>query len=173
MKIVRIYLQKDFVKMAAKVLETGKENIKFVIVGATPSTYLDEVKAEIRCRGIEEYVDIVPVTKEVNKYYLASDICVCSSYEESAPMVILEAMAFKRNIVSTNVFGIPELVRDKREALLCEPGDAECMANHIVHILDNPELAERMVYNAYYHVKKDFTIDNMLDQYENLFKQIL
>ena len=48
-------------------------------------------------------------------------------------------MAFALPIVSTNVHGIPEIVRTGREAMLVPPGDSAALAAAIQGLLAAPE----------------------------------
>jgi glycosyltransferase involved in cell wall biosynthesis len=160
--------QKIFVEAAKKIIENGYEETKFFIVGAKPSTYLDELKIYISNNNLNENIEIIPVCDDIFQYYRASDIFVCASYEESSPQVILEAMSFRLPIVSTNVFGIPELVRNNQEALLCNPGDAQAISRNIQNIIDDERLTEKLVQNAYYRVKTKFTFELMIKSYNKL-----
>ena len=49
---------------------------------------------------------------EVQKQLLAATALVLPSFAEGLPVVIMEAMALRRPVISTFVAGIPELVRD-------------------------------------------------------------
>jgi D-inositol-3-phosphate glycosyltransferase len=49
-----------------------------------------------------------------------ADLLVCASDVESLPRVILEAMAFGTPVLSTRVFGVPELIEDGSTGYLCE-----------------------------------------------------
>ena len=59
-------------------------------------------------------------------------------------MSVIEAMALGLPVVSTNVGGIPYLISNEENGLLVEPGDAEAMANAIIRLIENPELAENL-----------------------------
>lgn len=83
----------------------------------------------------------VPETATPADYYGAADLFVCSSYEESFPRVILEAMAFHLPIVSAGVHGVPEMARAGREALLVPPGDPAALASAIIGLLAEPSRA--------------------------------
>jgi glycosyltransferase involved in cell wall biosynthesis len=48
-----------------------------------------------------------------------ADLLVCASDVESLPRVILEAMAFGTPVLSTRVYGVPELIEDGRTGYLC------------------------------------------------------
>jgi glycosyltransferase involved in cell wall biosynthesis len=57
---------------------------------------------------------------------------------------VLEAAAFGLPVVSTDVGGIPSLLRDGEEALLVPEGDAEAMAGAVRRLLEEPGLAGRL-----------------------------
>jgi len=68
--------------------------------------------------------------------------------------VIVEAFCRARPVVATRVGGIPDLVEHDRNGLLVEPGDAQALADAIVRILSDRELAERLSAGA--HASADF-----------------
>ncbi len=99
---------------------------RYLLVGARPGAYLDSLRQEIALRGLTT-VELVDETPAAYDFYQLSDICVCSSFEESFPRVLMEAAAFGRPIVSTQVNGVPELLGPD-DAWLVPPGDAPALA---------------------------------------------
>lgn len=99
---------------------------------------------------------IIPETGEVYPYYGAADLFVCSSYEESFPRVVLEAMAFAVPIVSTSVHGIPEMVRADHEALLVPAGDSAAMATALQRLLASPATGRALAHQARTRVAAEF-----------------
>src|SRR5205807_1098894 len=106
----------------------------FLMLGARESPYLDLLRAQLETirktdtRLVEERPDVFD-------FYRLTDIFVCASFQESFPRVILEAMAFKLSIVTTDVFGIPEIVENDGEALLVHAGDPLHMAQSIENLV--------------------------------------
>jgi glycosyltransferase involved in cell wall biosynthesis len=68
---------------------------------------------------------------------------VCSRYEVFS-YTAAEAMAYGCPLIATAVGGLTEIVRDDHNGLLCEPGDADDLAQRILTLLRNPELAARL-----------------------------
>lgn len=165
--------QKIFAQAAKLLLERYEGRLKFLIVGAKDCAYLTELRLYITENHLEADVEIIPACDNVRifDYYAVSDYFVCASYEESAPQVILEAMAFELPIVSTNVFGIPEQIRNGAEALLVEPGSPDAIAEGLLTLLKNPALAMRLADNGKYRLKSKFTKELMLQQYDQLFQE--
>ena len=98
-----------------------ERKIEFLLVGAREDSFLQSLKAAVAHAGLQN-VRFVPETRENYDFHRLADILVCTSFEESSPRALLEAGAFGTPIVSTDVFGIPEMLTG-REALLVEPGD--------------------------------------------------
>ena len=59
---------------------------------------------------------------------LAARALVLPSFAEGLPVVIMEAMALRRPVITTYVAGIPELVRDGENGWLVPAGDVEALA---------------------------------------------
>jgi glycosyltransferase involved in cell wall biosynthesis len=95
---------------------------RFVMVGARPGIYLDLLMRDLVRLGLPN-VTLVPETREVFDFFIAADQFVCTSYEESFPRVVMEAMAFRTPIVSTDVHGIAEMIGQRQHGYLVAPGD--------------------------------------------------
>lgn len=120
---------------------------EFLLVGGR-TTFFDGVVAELVTQLNRPNLRIVPETATPYAYYGAADLFVCSSYEESFPRVLLEAMAFHLPIVSTGVHGVPEIARAEQEAVLVVPGDTSALCDAMVRVLREPELAARLAAAA-------------------------
>jgi glycosyltransferase involved in cell wall biosynthesis len=62
--------------------------------------------------------------------------------------VIIEAFCRARPVVASRVGGIPDLVVHDVNGLLVEPGDTEGLANALVRVLSDRDLAQRLAMNA-------------------------
>lgn len=125
----------------------------FLIVGVKPGTdpYVDLLRHTIAAQGLAN-VHLIESSSDPYRYFKAADICVCSSLEEALPRVVMEAAAFGRAIVTTDVDGIPELVGPD-EAWFAPPGDAELLADalaramraHLAGDRSRPERARELI----------------------------
>lgn len=73
-----------------------------------------------------------------------TDVFVMSSILEGQPLGLVEAMAYGCPIVTTSVGGIPELIEDGVNGLLCPPGDVDALASAIRTVVGDPALRERL-----------------------------
>ncbi len=102
-------------------LHPGKK-IQWVMVGARAGLYMESLTEDIQLMGLHD-VKIFPETPDIYDFYRLADILVCTSFEESFPRVLLEAMVFGPRIVSTDVNGIAEMLTNTDEAHLVPAGD--------------------------------------------------
>src|SRR5690606_13974896 len=78
----------------------------------------------------------------------AARVVVLPSRSENFPLVVLEALAAGAPLVATRVGGIPEAVRDGREALLVPPDDPAALAGALARVLADPALRARLAAAA-------------------------
>ncbi len=102
----------------------------------------------------------VPYQEMPYLYPLAS-VFILPSYSESFPMTILEAMASGLPVVASRVGGIPEMIRDRQDGILFEPGNPLMMAESILRILSDKTLSDRTGDNARIRTENDFSATRM------------
>jgi len=73
---------------------------------------------------------------EVRDLLLASRALILTSFAEGLPVVLMEAMALRRPVLSTCIAGVPELVADGESGWLFPAGDVGAIADAIVRCLD-------------------------------------
>ena len=83
-----------------------------------------------------------------------STVLVLPSRSEGMGRVIVEAFCRGRGVVASRVGGIPDLVQDGRNGLLVTPGDTGALADALVRVLSERELAEQLGAGA--HASADF-----------------
>jgi glycosyltransferase involved in cell wall biosynthesis len=83
---------------------------------------------------------------------------------EGQPLVVLEAMAAGLAIVATHWRGIPDTVRDDREALLVDVGDAGALADALERLATEPELRERLSRAARARYEERFVPERLDDE---------
>lgn len=96
----------------------------------------------------------------INQLYHKADVMINSSLVDNMPISILEALACKVPVVSTNVGGVPFLVKHDETALLVPPQEPQEIAKAIELILTNPEKTKKMVETGY-EVVQQYSWDNV------------
>jgi glycosyltransferase involved in cell wall biosynthesis len=75
------------------------------------------------------------VVADTYGWYLMADALVSASDVESLPRSVLEAMAFEVPVLAASVYGLPELVDDGVNGLLCMPRDVDALVEGLRRLL--------------------------------------
>jgi glycosyltransferase involved in cell wall biosynthesis len=144
---------------------------RFVMLGGGASTF-DESLADLRAQLDRPNLIVHPSTPDYFPYYAAADLFVCSTYEESSPRVILEAMACGTPIISSDVHGIPELVRSPEEATLVPAGDTLALCDAMSAALASPATARAQAARARRRVEAEFSATRVLPRHLALAAEV-
>jgi glycosyltransferase involved in cell wall biosynthesis len=85
---------------------------------------------------------------QIARHYAENDIYVQTSNIDNMPTSILEAFASGVPVVSTRAGGVPAIVTDGVDGLLAPLDDERAIAAHILRLLDDPALAQRLARAA-------------------------
>ena len=80
----------------------------------------------------------------IRDFYAAADVFCLPSFAEGLPVVLMEAMAMELPCVTTQIAGIPELIRNGVDGLLVPPSDVDALVNALARLMDHAELRERL-----------------------------
>jgi colanic acid/amylovoran biosynthesis glycosyltransferase len=110
--------------------------------------------------------------EEVRRHILQARALVLPSFAEGLPVVIMEAMALHRPVISTYIAGIPELVRDGEHGWLVPSGDVDALTRAIKVCLETPlEALRRMSDAAFRQVLKYHDVELESGKLAKLIKE--
>ncbi len=111
--------------------------------------------------------------KDIPGVLLALDMLILPSHVEGAPNIVLEAMASGVPIVATAVSGTPELMRDGIEGVLVRDWDSRALVESVIRVASDPVARQKMSVAGRRRVAEKFTLDAMLDSYEEMFETVV
>jgi glycosyltransferase involved in cell wall biosynthesis len=168
----------DFFLQAAKRVVNIFPDSKFIIVGGaffeTDRVYQSELKKLASNLSLSNHVIFTGFRNDVARVMAGMDIVVLPSVIDDAfPRAPLEAMALAKPVVATKVGGVPEAVIDKVTGLLVSPRDSDLLANAIITLLDNSDLASKMGIAGRNRVEQLFDADKKQQEIEQLFMEVI
>ena len=125
-----------------------KDHVRFhcILPGAViDQRYYEEIKKLIRTHGLEQDITVpgpVPFSQMLRLYSEAS-VMVITSFHETAPLIISEAMAGGTPVIASRVSGIPYMVSEGKSGLLIDPRDPKEIADKIRIMLDDRSLRKK------------------------------
>lgn len=156
---------------AARLL--AARSITFELVLAGDGEMRGQIEALIARHGLQQQVRITGwiSSAQVREEILAARALVLPSFAEGLPVVIMEAMALRRPVLTTYVAGIPELVRPAENGWLFPAGAVDELAAAMADCLAQPaETLQRMGEAARQRVLQRHDIDTEAARLASYFK---
>jgi colanic acid/amylovoran biosynthesis glycosyltransferase len=149
-----------------RLMRSEGRNVTCRIIGAGEEEA--QLRAQIKDDGLQDCVHLegprpqAEIIALMRKAAVLACPCVVGSdgNRDGLPTVLLEAMAVGLPVISTNVVGIPELVRNDDTGLLVGEADTEALAAAMARILDDTDLRQTLSKQARSLIEQDFDIIN-------------
>ena len=103
----------------------------------------------------------------------AMDVFCLPSLWEGLPIALLEAMAMEKAIVATAVDGTKEIIMNNQNGLIVPPQNSDALADAILFLLNNKELAAKLGEQARQTVATKFDVEQMTRQTEDIYLDVL
>ena len=161
---------------AAAIVRSRIPAARFVIVGETnpmDRDYLRELQEHAARCGVPDHVTFTGLRSDVPAMLASFTVSVMPSLNEALSNVVLESMAAGAPTVATRVGGTPEAVVDGVTGILVPPADSAALADAIVHVLSNPQLAAHLGCAARAHIADHFSVRRMVRATEDLYTDLL
>lgn len=133
--------------------------------GLRPAGFLVD-HPQLECLGPVPY-------KDMPALYQTADVLLFPTVREGFGLAAAEAMACGLPVVATDCSSLPELIDEGKGGFLCPRGDVDAFASKILILAENPQLRREMGEYNRAKVEKMFTLERMVNQYKELFEEIL
>jgi N-acetyl-alpha-D-glucosaminyl L-malate synthase BshA len=160
---------RDVVRIFAQVQKAVASAL--VMVGDGPDRVVAEEEA--RVLGVTDSVFFLGRLDAVAPLLAGADLFLLPSQSESFGLSALEALASGTPVIATNAGGLREVIRDGETGVLCPVGDVDAMASAAIDILRDRARWETMGRAAAADARDRFDIDQILAQYESLYRDAL
>jgi len=144
------------------------ENIEVFMVGRTLDNeesrgFHKKIMKELKLNTSIQLLGQISREKIVEVVAMA-DLFICSSRDEVFPLTILEAMSVGKPVISTDVGGVSEMIRNNEDGIIVPNKDSKALTEKIMFLYDNRQELRRLGENAYKRFYDNFTIEKMGDK---------
>ncbi len=135
--------------------------------------YKLEIEQLARDLGISSLVEFRGIQRDVPAVLRELDLLVlATTTEEAFGRVIIEAQAAGVPVVATRVGGVVDIVEDGKTGLLVPPEDSRALAEAMVTICRDPELAYQLSLAARKKVEKEFARERMVSETFKVYREL-
>jgi len=144
---------------------------RFFIIGE--GRLMAELQALADSLGINRALTLTGFRRDVGAFYQIADLFVMSSVQEGLGTAVLDALALGTPVVAADAGGLPEIIKDGETGRLVPAADPLALADGIVSMLIHNEEARRMAARGRAAVRKQFSMDAMVDNNLAVYHRIL
>lgn len=125
----------DLILSAASFLKSNGLNFKLIFVGDGEDR--KKIVKTIKHLELELYIDITGFVphNNVSTYLNAADLCVVASHREGWSLAMLEILACGKPLVSTDISGAKDMIKNGKNGYIVKQRDARLFANAILNAL--------------------------------------
>jgi len=162
----------DILLRTAALLAEKSYACRFVIAGQGKGELYDSLLALRKELGLEEYVIFLGFIDDAAGFLAGIDLFLSTSISEGLPLSAIQAMVAELPLVVPRCGGYEELITDRDNGCLVEPGNPKAFAQTIEQVIDDVELRNRIAANARQHAIKTFALEEMLGAYEKVYDRV-
>ena len=165
-----------FIKAMARISRTVPR-LKIWIVGDAPASkeaYKEEVQVLVRRLGLWHCTEFLGTQRDIPGILAHLDLVVlATTTHEAFGRVVVEAQASGVPVVATKVGGVIDIIEDGKNGLLVPPADHKSMADAIMRIYEDTQLAQTLAENAYVKIKEKYTVELMVKNTLDVYRDAL
>jgi glycosyltransferase involved in cell wall biosynthesis len=136
-------------------------------------SYQRELERAAERAGVRDRVVFAGARDDAGPLLAEIDVLALPSWTEGLPLVVLEAMAYRKPVVATPVGGTPEVVVDGETGLLVPPRDPGALAAALRRLLDDPDLRAKMGAAGFERVRARFSAEAMSERVLAIYDEVL
>ncbi len=162
----------EYLIRAMTTLQKKFPDLKLLIVGEGPFKKHNE--RLVKELGLSNCIVFVGTLRDVTKALVVIDIFILPAiWREGFGLSIVEGMALKKPVIVTNIWALNAIVHDRVNGLLIEPKNVDALVSAITELIEHKELRDQISARAYETVKKEFCIDRMAREIDQLYRKIV
>lgn len=164
----------DYLLDAAARLHENFPDLELLVIGNGPRREHLENRIRDLPTTLQGKIHLVGHRDDVENALAAMDVFALPSYaNEGVPQALMQAMAMELPVVSTAVGAIGELVENDVNGFLVTPKAVEPLAEALARLLADINLREKFGLAGRQVVENRFSLEQMLDGMEAVFRQAI
>ena len=157
-----------FVQVADRLRE--HQGVEFILCGSGPMEA--ELRESIQERRLTETIHMLGVV-ETTKYLSCCDVLVVCSRLDGRPNVVMESLAMGVPVIASRVGGIPDMLEDGVNGILCDSGDIDGFASAVRRLADNPAYLHKLRLSTRGWAELHLDLNQSIGRIESIFRDLV
>ena len=178
-RLTKIKNHELFIKSANNLLKRSSKKLKFFIIGDGEEK--DNLKGIADNLGIKfreaelskNQLFFTSWIKNIDHALAGLDIIALTSLNEGTPVTLIEAKASKKPIISTDVGGVRDIIKNQETGILVKSNDADDFSKKLEELVENEEMRNRIAENGYEAIKQKFSYTRLVEDMRSLYLRLI
>ncbi|MEN6591749.1 MAG: glycosyltransferase family 4 protein [Methanobacterium sp.] len=166
----------EYLLEALKIVKNKIPDVKLIVGGkGVLLDYYQEMAVSLGLKDNVEFAGFIP-DEEIADYYSQASVFVLpsiSSLQEGFGIVALEALACQTPVVTTDIVGVAQDLKQVQGGIVTPPQDTQKLADAITQILSDVEMQREMGQRGRKLVEEKYTWKGVASNMEKVYKEIL
>lgn len=169
----RLAVQKGYYCLidAIALLIRDHDDLMFVVLGE--GKLHKKLVSYARKKGVADRIHFEGFVENVIPYLKGCDIFVLPSLFEGMSNAAMEAMAYGKPVILTNVNGAQELIPDERMGLIVPPRNPKAIADAVERLINDRELRDKLGIEARKHIISNFPVSTMISNIQAYINEMI
>ncbi|MCB9224104.1 MAG: glycosyltransferase [Crocinitomicaceae bacterium] len=155
-------------------LQNSDKKIRVFIIG--DGELMSEIKESVKVLedriGRQVFI-FTSWIKQIETALPGLDLVCLTSLNEGTPVSLIEAQAAQVPVITTNVGGVKDVVKDGETGIIINSFDPKDFGSAILSLVDSSEKREKMSQNGWNHVREKYHYQRLCNDVEQLYKELL
>lgn len=152
-------------------IKSGKKFFNFIFLGE--GVLLEKIQSKIKEYNLEDIISLKGFVLNASDYYNDCDAVIVPSLNDALPYAAIEAMYFAKPVFSTNVGGLPELVKEGITGHIFSIGNLKDMFDKLKYYHENRKQLQQLGKNGLTAISELISVDKMVAEVNYLYKSLL
>ncbi|TDQ37653.1 glycosyltransferase family 4 protein [Aureibacillus halotolerans] len=130
---------------------------EFLLVLAGEGPLKERIQEKVAALHLTDQVLFTGNINNIPRVLQLSDVVVLTSFKEGIPRILMEAMAYSKPIVATDVIGTNELVIDNYNGYLTPTDNVKFFGERLIKLLTDESIRTQFGENAFTRIKSEYT----------------
>lgn len=162
-----------FFDVVENVLSRINTKVKFYVVGDGTERDFIEERANSINKQFPGVIELTSWVRDIALFNAAMDVICLTSKNEGTPVSLIEAQAANIPVVTTDVGGVRDIVKDGETGFIIPPNELNMFSNRLIELIEDKKKRDFMSQNGWNHVREKFHYTTLVQNMDRLYKRKL